>query len=456
MRKPICAVLILTLILLLTGCQPAPQPPTEEEAAALASRFILALAEEDYNEAFSQFDTQMAAAISEGQLAEIWTQLQAQAGPYVRSVEQRQELQPPYRIVIVTIQMGSFYLDTRLVYNAQQQIAGLFFQPSDYLARFYEAPPYADETLFSEYELLVGSGEWALPATLTIPAGEGPFPFVVLVHGSGPNDRNETLGPNRPFQDLAWGLASQGIGVLRYEKRTKEHGPKMVDMLDTLTPDEETVQDAVAAVALLRETPEVHPDQIYLLGHSLGAILAPRIAMQSGNLAGLILLAGTPRPLEDLVLEQVTYLLNTKENITDSDRAELAKLAEQVSRVKDPNLTMDVPAADLPLGMAASYWLYLKDYNAAAEAQAAQIPLLILQGERDYQVTMVDFQAWQEALAGYMKVTYRSYETLNHLFIAGEGTPHPDEYMTPGNVAEKVIEDIAAWIRTGREGGQDE
>ena len=147
MRKGICIMLIMLLVLSVPGCKPAPEPLTEDEAADLASRFILAMAEADFSEAFSYFDSQMAAAISEEQLAEIWGQLEDQMGTYVRSVEQRQETEPPYQIVIVTMQMGNFYLDTRLVFSAQKQIAGLFFQPSDYLARFYEPPEYADESL---------------------------------------------------------------------------------------------------------------------------------------------------------------------------------------------------------------------------------------------------------------------------------------------------------------------
>jgi hypothetical protein len=123
----------------------------------------------------------------------------------------------------------------------------------------YQPPAYAVPSSFHEKNVTVGAGtEWALPATLTLPVGNGPFPAIVLVHGSGPNDRDETQGPNRPFQDLAWGLASQGIAVLRYDKRSRVH-PGKLTALANLTVKDETIDDALAAVALLRETPEIDP-----------------------------------------------------------------------------------------------------------------------------------------------------------------------------------------------------
>src|SRR4051794_11541515 len=165
---------------------------------------------------------------------------------------------------------------------------------------------------FTEEPVVVGSGEWALPGTLTLPTGTGPFPAVVLVHGSGPHDRDETIGPNKPFRDLAWGLAAQGVAVLRYEKRTHEHPAKLMPLKEKLTIREESVDDAVAAVALLRKQKEVDGKRIFVVGHSLGAIVAPKVAALEPAVAGIVLLAGSPRPFEDIILDQLTYLASLK------------------------------------------------------------------------------------------------------------------------------------------------
>src|SRR5262249_26794773 len=159
--------------------------------------------------------------------------------------------------------------------------------------------PYARPDTFRETEVTVGAADWPLPGTLTLPRGDGPFAAVVLVHGSGPHDRDETIGPNKPFRDLAWGLASQGVAVLRYEKRTSEHGARFVQLKDPGF-KEELLDDAVAAAAVLRKHKEIDPRRIFILGHSLGAFWAPRLGTLDPDLAGLVVLAGNTRPLEDL------------------------------------------------------------------------------------------------------------------------------------------------------------
>jgi dienelactone hydrolase len=339
-------------------------------------------------------------------------------------------------------------VDVKIVFDAQGQIAGLWFEPSQGLspAESYVPPAYANLEAIEEHDVTVGTGDSALPGTLTMPLEGEDLPAVVLVHGSGPHDRDETIGPNRPFRDLAWGLASQGIAVLRYEKRTKEHAAQIAANLDQLTVYEETIDDALAAAELLRETPRIDPARVFVLGHSLGGMVAPRIGARDDDLAGLIILAGNTRPLEDMILDQVAYLATLQESISDEDQAAVKELEAQVARVKDPNLSADTPATDLPLGIPAAYWLDLRDYHPAEVAAGLEQPMLILQGGRDYQVTETDFQGWQAELAGRPDVTFKLYPDLNHLFVVGEGMSTPDEYEHAGNVAGAVVDDIAAWI----------
>jgi pimeloyl-ACP methyl ester carboxylesterase len=262
---------------------------------------------------------------------------------------------------------------------------------------------------------------------------------VVLVHGSGPNDRDESVGAEKPFRDLAWGLASRGIAVLRYEKRTRQHGSKLAAVKD-FTVQQETVDDALAAADLLRHTQGIDPKRVFVLGHSLGAMMAPRIGQRDPRLAGLIVMAGATRPLEDIILEQVSYLAGADGTVSDAEKGQIESLRAEVAKVK----ALKPGDAGVALGAPASYWLDLRGYDPAAAAKSLKQPLLILQGGRDYQVTPDSLEAWRKAVPG---ATFKTYPKLNHLFIEGEGKSLPQEYEKPGHVAEEVIADLAAWIK---------
>src|SRR5208337_3453654 len=160
---------------------------------------------------------------------------------------------------------------------------------------------------FRERDTTVISGRWELPGVLTLPNIKSAVPAVVLVQGSGPHDQDETIGPSKPFKDLAYGLASQNIAVLRYMKRTSQYGADSKSH-SPFTVKDEVTDDAIAAVALLAKMPEINKKQIYVLGHSLGGMLAPRIAAEDPQVAGIIILAGTARPIEKVVVEQVKYI----------------------------------------------------------------------------------------------------------------------------------------------------
>jgi dienelactone hydrolase len=339
----------------------------------------------------------------------------------------------PNSIVVFPAKFANQNINFRIIINSAGLVAGFFQLPGGVN---WQRPEYSQPAAFKEREVTVGQGEWKLSGTLTVPVGAGPFPAVVLVHGSGPNDRDETVGGAKVFKDLAEGLASRGIVVLRYEKRTMQYRARIASIAK-FTVQEETVEDAVQALAVVRSQAEVNGQRVFVIGHSLGAYVAPRIAEQDGKLAGIVLMAGNVRPIEDLLVEQVTYMG------IKGDQLDRAKDLQVKVKKLEPG-DEDSPALG---GIPVSYWVDLKDYDPAAAAKKLAIPLLILQGERDYQVTMTDFALWKAAVGGAKGVVMKSYPALNHLFVAGEGKSLPAEYSKPGHVALAVIDDIAKFVK---------
>jgi dienelactone hydrolase len=339
----------------------------------------------------------------------------------------------PNSIIVVPVKFAQRNLNLRFIVNSSGLLSLFVVQPG---AIEWQRPDYSKPDTFEERAVTIGEGEWKLPGTLTVPKGAGPFPAVVLVHGSGPNDRDEAVGGVRVFKDLAEGLASRGIAVLRYDKRTKVYGPR-VAALKNFTVADETVDDAAKAAALLRTQKEVDPAKVYVLGHSLGGYVAPRIADEDGKLAGLIVMAGNVRPMEDLVIEQLQWL-SAQQSAIDQAKAVQAKVKKLEPGDEDSPAVMGAPP---------TYWLDLKGYNPAEKAKSLGLPMLILQGERDYQVTMTDFGLWKQALGSAKGVTLKSYPALNHLFVAGEGKSLPAEYNKPGHVSADVVNDIAGFIK---------
>jgi dipeptidyl aminopeptidase/acylaminoacyl peptidase len=209
---------------------------------------------------------------------------------------------------------------------------------------------------------------------------------------------------------------------------------------------DEVIDDALAAAALLRSQPRIDPARVFVLGHSLGGTLVPRIAAADPKLAGFIVMAGAARSLEQAIVEQTTYLANADGTVTPEEQKsidEAKKLAASVAALKPSDAGGTVHVGNAP----AAYWLDLRGYDAPAAAKGVKTPMLILQGERDYQVTMADYERWRDALDGRRDVIFHLYPALNHLFIAGTGKSLPAEYDQPSHVAQAVVDDIAAWVK---------
>ncbi|MGW6193683.1 alpha/beta fold hydrolase [Bacillus cereus] len=302
-------------------------------------------------------------------------------------------------------------------------------------------PNYDQPASYQEREIVIGNSTYPLPATLTVPKhkpGEK-VPVVVLVHGAGIHDRDSTYLGTKILRDLAVGLSSNGIAVLRYEKRTLEHALKMSTEPGTL--DRDTTDDAIYAAKSAAQQEGIDPSNIFILGHSLGAGTMPRILRKapSSLVRGSILLAPPARPLTDIAIDQYQYLGASKEEIDE--------LKRQVAFIQDPTFNPDHPPAGYNFG--SPHFMYdVSRWRPVEEAKSRKEPLLILQGARDYQVTIKDeYTKWQEGLSNRGNVQFKEYPKLNHFFTEGDGELSlPSEYEIPANVPEYVIQDIITWV----------
>ena len=307
----------------------------------------------------------------------------------------------------------------------------------------WEPPPYSDPTAFDEQEIEVGSGPLAVPGTLSLPRTPGPRPSAVLLAGGGPFDRDETSGPNKPLKDLAWGLAGRGVAVLRFDKITHAHRERIAG-ISGFTMTDEYVHHAVAAVALLRAHPAVDAARVFVVGHSAGGKAAPRVAAAEPGVAGIVVMAGDTQPMHRAAIRVLRYVASLSPKAAREMRATIETVEQQARVIDDPGFAAD---SGTVLGAPASYWLDLRAYDPVAVAATLERPVLILQGGRDYQVTVADdLPAWQAGLEHRPDAAIRVYAADNHLFFRGEGPSTPADYETADHVDPEVVADIAAWL----------
>ncbi|MGH1340369.1 MAG: alpha/beta hydrolase family protein [Nannocystales bacterium] len=297
--------------------------------------------------------------------------------------------------------------------------------------------PKADLSGFHEEALALPGEAWPLSATVTLP--EDPRAWVVLVHGSGPHDRDERLGPNRPFRDIAWGLAAHGIATLRYDKRTFVHPAALAEVEASVGVREVVVEDAVRAATAAHELAGGAP--VYLAGHSLGGHVLPWIASEVPSCAGVVLLAANISPLASLIPVQAEYLANLDGELSVAERAQLALVRNMSTRIA----ALDGSTPGSTMGAPNRFWADLNGNNPADGLKGAGKRALLMFGERDYQVPLSEAGKWKKAL-GETPATFVQIPGVNHMFMLGEGTPGPDEYKRLGHVDAAAIDAIATFV----------
>jgi hypothetical protein len=421
----------------------------EETGPAAIAVAVAAMARDGrFEEVEDLFAPALRAVVSADTLRAGWAALAGSKGP-VRAVGQPVAESAGAGLVRVRVPVTCEHggLTVIMSVDAAGLLQGLQIEPA--AAGSWTPPGYAVPGRFAEREVRVGSGPLAVPGTLSVPHGDGPWPGVVLLSGGGRFDRDQTSGPNKPLKDLAWGLASCRVAVVRFDKVTCAYPGQVADF----TIADEYVPHAVAAVRLLRDHPAVDPARVFVAGHSAGGKAAPRVAAAEPGVAGLVILAGDTQPMHQAAIRVARHLAALDPG--PSAQAFAETITRQAALAGSPGLSPATPASELPFGLPASYWLDLRDYDPVATAAALDKPMLILQGGRDFQVTVEDdLSGWQAALGHRADVTIRVYDASNHLFFPGTGPSVPAEYEMPQHVDPAVVADIARWLTPGEAAGQ--
>jgi len=437
-----------------TPSRTATVTPTPTEPA-VAREFVAHLRAGEFDAAHEMFTPDLASAVTRPTLERYWLGLQAQHGAVrsVGSVETTTRQGSEVALVPVECAQGSAGIEVAAAGGGR--IGGLWF-PGE-----YSAPEYVDDAAFTERTLTLEPEGCSLPATLTVPAGarggsgtgtasgtatdtasgtaaDSTVPGVVLVHGSGPHDRDETIGPNKPLRDVAQGLATRGVAVLRYEKRTYACDvPRAEWAIDDII-----VDDAVHALGVLRGQPEVDPERTVVAGHSVGAACAPRIAERDGQVAGAAVLAGNARPFTEVYPGQVRHIFEVQGGLSAREEQQLSAVTQLMSAVEDGSVADDRPIGPLP----GIWWKTFYEYDQIATANRIDADLVFAHGGRDFQIPIDPaMTGWREGLDDAAASRFERYPDLSHLFQPGTEPSLTTEYVFADNVAQDLVTDLADW-----------
>ena len=438
-RRALC-VALFSLVPALCAVHATEAPPVcQTHSTALLD----ALARQDYAHAGTDFDAAVAQALGADRLQAVWKQLQGQFGRYRTHSAPEAKTLVGHPMVVTRVTFANGALDALVACDSDGRINTFRLVPAPQAPTAHRSE-HVEPNGVRQEPVAVKSPLGPLPGVLTLPAGKGPFPAVVLVAGSGPHDMDESIGPNKPFRDIAMGLAAQGVASLRYDKRTYVYGARIAGD-DRFTVDQEVTDDALSAARMVATQPTVNPRRVFVLGHSLGAMMAPRIGGRDSALAGLIMLAAPARSLLAVSAQQV------REQGKRAGATEQQIAAGEQAISTERKLLAHADSKHPPAGAFGhapqSYWLSLQQYDQVKVAEGLSMPMLFMQGGSDFQVSpSADFDRWKKLMGGHSNVAFSLYPGLSHLFMPAGKTKTIADYQAPEHVDAKVIRDIAAWV----------
>lgn len=410
----------------------APVTVIAQTKTDLPDKALRLVMEDKGDSLFSLFAPDLQKQITPQALKGVFPMLEMQMGKLKKRGEWRQEKVVGLLESRCQMDFERAPLDFVVMTNDKGELISMTFQPAK------EEKPAPSKEAGSEYmevEFEIENGNVVLPATLTMPeewlTSEGKFAAVVFIHGSGPNDRDETLGPNKFFADLADSLTRHGIATLRYDKRTFVYKERTTEVSGgKLDYDTEITDDALAAIRLLTTQNGIDPKRIYILGHSLGGRLVPRIAEKAkGQLAGAIAVAAPARPFETILMEQLQYVTSV-----------------QGQKEADAKSQYDQIMGSLPK----EYVAFDHEYDPFKAAKSTTTPMLFMGGGNDYQVTDKDMALWKKELQGRHEVDFWWGESLDHLMRPLAAKAVPADYLKKVPIAQPFVERVVAFINKGK------
>ncbi len=433
-----------TLLWVLCFGSSAAQLPAS--AVERSEQLLQALQASEWTQASLFLSPELRQKIDSAQLEVIWQGLQVAQGALqkVGELAYRERNQRQFYYRQLDFVKSSVRLE--LQFNARWEITSLRLQPlSD--EQLYLPPAYDNPEKYQEYSMRVKHDSIVLPAILSLPKNCKACPVVVMLHDMGPQDKDHSIGPTKMFRDLAVGLAGEGIASLRYDKRTFRYGPELMADLRVLNIENEVIEDALAALQLLRTISEIDTQRIYLLGLGFGGMLAGSVASRSPlPIDGILAVGSSPRPLPDQLLDQYIQLLSAEMSFTDMQAA-VQQLERQTQNAKSLKLGTDMPADSLPLQLPAPYWQYLQKFDAVAGFWQTNAKLWFLRGGNDYQSQAIDLQQWEMRLLGRDRVNFSTLPQLNHLLMPSLDVPATKAYQHQNNLDAAVIKTISDWLK---------
>lgn len=418
-----------------------------EQAAVRSGELLERLQEGNWTAAVGMLDSALAAKLDAAQLEIIWRGLQLSHGALqeIGNSSSKEINQRIYYYRRLDFERSSIRLE--LQFDVDFNITSLRLQPlSD--ADMYLPPPYDQPSNYRAYSMRVRHDTVQLPAILTLPTACSNCPIVLLLHDLGPQDNDHSIGPTKAFRDLAVGLAAEGIASLRYDKRTYRYGPELMADLRVLTLENEVMEDALAALALIQTVQEVDQAAVYLIGLGLGGMVAGSLAARSPlPITGIVAIGASPRPLPDQILDQYIQLMGSSYDFA-AMQGPVQQLERQVRRAKSSSLAQEVPADSLPLQLPAPYWQHLQRFDPAAGYWQTNARLWFVRGAADFQSQAEDQQAWERRLLGRDKLTFTTFPSLNHLLMPSLDLSAREAYKRPNHIDPGFLHSLADWINT--------